>query len=52
MSLTVRYHSPLRAEPSAATHARIVEACAAILRSGSSLTSGAVAAPGPARQST
>jgi AcrR family transcriptional regulator len=42
--VTARYHSPLREEQSAATHARILEACVALLQAGGSLTYGAVAA--------
>jgi AcrR family transcriptional regulator len=39
----VRYSSPLREEQAAATHARIVEACIAVLQAGGNLTYAAVA---------
>lgn len=41
--MNVRYHSPLRQEQAAATRSRILEACLAIMRTGSELTYGGVA---------
>ncbi|HXZ98823.1 MAG TPA: TetR/AcrR family transcriptional regulator [Candidatus Binatia bacterium] len=46
------YHSPLRADQAAATRARILEAYAAVMRSGSDLTYGSVAAQAGVQERT
>jgi AcrR family transcriptional regulator len=43
MTTGARYHSPLRAEQAAGTHARIVDACVQLMQDGEELTYAAVA---------
>src|SRR5580700_4044245 len=52
MNAKAAYHSPLREEQAAATRARIIEACASIMQSGSELTYAAVAATAGVQERT